>query len=167
MIWRMTPWGPIALLSLIFALPANHCANAQTFNETVNFIFNVKKEWPEIDFDRGFHTELSQHNQDDCTVRIRSVPFIRDGVINLRNVQDWDWKPWASIGALVLKGQGEIFRGEMWIMNQGGFTVGKVQSCSTRCVFFTPYRATEPEILKLRAAFSLLWKYCPPSRVQF
>jgi hypothetical protein len=145
-------------------------AEAQSYEETVNYIFNTNKQANSVRYGLGQYdyNVLSNYNANDCTVEIDSGLSTISGKIFLKNIRRWSWRPFMRMetvtnGQLTLESEGKMFEGFYTPngMRPGmGFTSRK--DCYQSCQFNTP---REMEMWRLEAAFKHLWKnYCPPEK---
>jgi hypothetical protein len=66
---------------------------AQSYEETLNFIFNGNKQWSSVSFQTTMSNQLTNYNQENCTVDLISTPYRRRGTIILKALTRWNWKP--------------------------------------------------------------------------
>jgi hypothetical protein len=108
-------------------------ATAQTYEETLNFIFNGNKSWSSVSYGTlsVFSNKLANYNEANCTVNLTigigcptcnvlttSTPLNRNGLLHLNGITGWEWKPVHEsafeYGLLYLESDGVIFEGEFY-----------------------------------------------------
>jgi hypothetical protein len=148
--------GILAVVFLGLTLLQSLSALAQSYEETLNFIFNGNKQWSSVSFQTMMSNQLTNFNQEKCTVDLVSTPYRRRGTINLKAITRWNWKPTSdgtlSFGLLRLESEGDIFDGDYY--TQGSMKNG----CGKNCSFITPI---DFDTSRLTSAFQHLWgNYC-------
>jgi hypothetical protein len=129
---------------------------AQSYEETLNFIFNGNKAWSGVEFGANMANQLSDYDQEKCTVQIRSTPYRRLGTIYLGALTRWRWEVKSDgtneFGMLHLEAEGDIFHGDYF--SQGNMRNG----CGKNCSFLAP---VDLDSSRLASAFQHLWNnYC-------
>lgn len=145
-------------LSIMVYLQGANILFAQTYQETLNFIFNGEKAWSATKFQTIMFNRLSNYDQENCTVQIESAPYTRKGTVSLGAITRWNWQATSDgtlrFGILRLESEGNIFDGVY-------FSQGVVRNgCGKNCSFITP---SDFDSSRLTSAFQHLWNnYCKP-----
>jgi hypothetical protein len=128
-----------------------------TYEELINLIFTSNKDWYGVNFNDNLEwNEVSDYDQHNCTVRLRSGPYAEiDGIIHLNNLKEFSWQLYSNgRGMLRLRSDGLIVEGKYTGRSTNMITVA---NCTGSCEFFTPndYGAWMP------IAFKVLYsKFC-------
>lgn len=163
-----------ASLMVVFSFVG--CSQAQTYEETVNYIFNGNKTWSSVNWSI-FSSKLSNYDQSKCTVDIDTGGFISDitkGKISLYGMQNFSFNERCmrddekrrrvchGYTGLRIESKGKILTGVMKpdLSNATlAFLTASVPDCSGSCEFPRP---SVEDAARLSAAFEHLWtKFCP------
>jgi len=116
-----------ACCTMIIVLLLPFTTSAQTYEETVNFIFNGNKEWSRAQYGRYemLYNSITDYDKEHCTATILidikcdncnlvslSTLFYRKGTIYLAGLTRWSWEvyresPFVEYGLLTLESEGD------------------------------------------------------------